>query len=185
MGIAFDAVIALKVEADIDTVIVTVHAGHSEKGRARGASVLMDIPDVNMSLQKAGNGSAVRTFSATGRDVDVDTISFQYNAATGDLVLVDDKEAKEQARLDDVVYVLKYLDAAPGASKNQIVKNLINAIDGCGDTKAKNAIAHAVKLGYVTTEKDGTGRTAAVKHLMTEAGETELRNTRIANGENV
>ena len=183
MGVAFDAIIALKVEAEIDTVLITLHAGHGDKSRARGASVLLDIPDVLMSLQKTGNGSNVRTFSASGRDVDVDTISFQYDKETGDLVLVDDKEAKEQSRKDDVTYVLKYLDAAPGATKNQIVKNLINAIDGCGDTRAKNAIAHAVKLGLVTTEKEGTSKTAPVKHLMTEAGQTELRNERIANGE--
>lgn len=183
MGIAFDAIIALKTEADIDTVVVTLHAGHGDKSRARGASVLLDIPDVLMSLQKGSNGSSVRTFSATGRDVDVDTISFQYDKESGDLVLVDDKDAKEQSRLEDVTYVLKYLDAAPGASTKQITTNLCKAIDGCGDTRAKKAVAHAVKLGYVTTTKEGEGRTAPVRHHMTEAGQTELRNHRIANGE--
>ena len=183
MGAAFDHLISLKVEAEIDTLILTLHAGHGDKGRARGASVLMDIPDVNMSLQKTGNGSAVRTFSATGRDVDVDTISFQYDTDTGELVLIDDKDAKEQSRHEDAAFVLRYLDAAPGASKNQIVKSLTNGLDGCSATRAKNAIAQAVKLGFVTTEKEGDSKTAAVKHLLTEEGKTELRNNRIANGE--
>jgi hypothetical protein len=183
MGIAFDAIIALKTEADIDTVIVTLHAGHGDKTRARGASVLLDIPDVIMSLQKVSPNSPVRTFSATGRDVDVDTISFQYDKDTGDLVLVDDVEAKDQSRREDVFVVLKYLDAAPDASTNKIVTALSNRIDGCGDKRAKAAIAHAVKEGFVTTEKAGPERTAPVKHTLTEAGETELRNTRIANGE--
>lgn len=68
------------------------HAGYSEDGgnRARGASAMMDKPDLNVTLRyEVGEGSYTdapvdtkRYISAFGRDVDVAEFEVDYNPAT-------------------------------------------------------------------------------------------------------
>lgn len=75
--------------ADLRGVLIAHHTGYSEDGgnRARGASAMMDKPDVNLTYRyEAGEGSytdaprdSKRYLSAFGRDVDVSEFEVDYD----------------------------------------------------------------------------------------------------------
>ena len=181
-GSALDTLISLQVEAEIDTLLLTLHTGHGNKERARGSSVLMDIPDVNISLRKKGDDSPIRLLSAYGRDVDVDTISFQYDMETGSLDLVDDNDKIAQDRDDDTIHVLEILEDSPGLSKNRLQQAMKIRVPGCGEKRAMAALKQAVSRAFVSEMKAGDGQRAAVCHTLTGAGELELQHARAAQG---
>ncbi|MFG1933032.1 AAA family ATPase [Mycobacterium sp. NPDC048908] len=79
-------------QAELCGVLIAHHAGYSEDGgnRARGASAMMDKPDVNMTYRyEIGVGNHTdapsdnkRYLSAFGRDVDVSEFEIGYNLRT-------------------------------------------------------------------------------------------------------
>lgn len=79
-------------EASLRGVLIAHHAGYSEDSgnRARGASAMMDKPDVNMTYRyEVGEGTHTdapvddkRYLSAFGRDVDVHEFEIDYNMRT-------------------------------------------------------------------------------------------------------
>ena len=81
-----------------------------------------------------GSDSPVRTFSATGRDVDVDTISFQYDKETGNLVLVDDKDAKEQSTTRGRRLRPEVPRRRPRRLQEPDRQGAMNGLDGCSET---------------------------------------------------
>jgi hypothetical protein len=80
------------VKANVRGVLIAHHAGYSEDGgnRARGASAMMDKPDVNITYRyEAGDGTYTdapvdtkRYLSAFGRDVDVHEFEIDYHLRT-------------------------------------------------------------------------------------------------------
>ena len=182
-GRAIDYLKELQVAAGIDTLIFTHHTGHSETGRARGSSVILDIPDVNANL-RIKNDSTVRLFSARGRDVDLDTIAFEYDPDTGTLSMTegDDNEGLTQDRADDIGELLNILSEAPGLSANRIAQAMAIQPLGCGKKRSAKALAGAVQAGFILAEKQGDHARAAIAHTLTDAGEAELARWRVATG---
>lgn len=83
-----DAFDVLKVEAELQSVIVTHHTGHQNTGRARGATAFMDWPAAFMSIIKQGEDEdSPRAFRAFGRDVSVSTTQLMFEEATRTLQL--------------------------------------------------------------------------------------------------
>lgn len=79
-------------QSQLRGVLIAHHAGYSEDSanRARGASAMMDKPDVNMSYRyEVGEGNytdspidSKRFLSAFGRDIDVKEFEIDYNLQT-------------------------------------------------------------------------------------------------------
>jgi len=79
-------------QAGLRGVLIIHHTGYSEDGanRARGASAMMDKPDVNLTYRyETGEGAHTdaptdtkRYLRAFGRDVDVDEFEVDYNVRT-------------------------------------------------------------------------------------------------------
>nr|ABP44459.1 hypothetical protein Mflv_1981 [Mycolicibacterium gilvum PYR-GCK] len=106
-------------EAGLRGVLIAHHAGYSEEGgnRARGASAMMDKPDVNLTYRyNVGEGSHTdapvdtkRYLSAFGRDVDIHEFELEYSAPTRLLTVTGrggrvDAELERQAeRMRDAV----------------------------------------------------------------------------------
>lgn len=83
-----DAFDVLKVEAGLQSVIVTHHTGHQNAGRARGATAFMDWPAAFMSVTKQGDTEdSARAFRAFGRDVSVPTTELVFDPQTRTLAL--------------------------------------------------------------------------------------------------
>lgn len=83
-----DAFDVLKVEAGLQSVIVTHHTGHQNTGRARGATAFMDWPAAFMALMKQGEDEdSPRAFRAFGRDVSVSTTHLTFEEKTRTLAL--------------------------------------------------------------------------------------------------
>lgn len=181
-GRAFDAVVSLKQEANVDTLIIPLHAGHNDKTRARGASVFGDIPDVLISLYKKNDNDDVRHFSATGRDVDVNTLSFTYDTTNGEITMLEGG-TPDDARDEDVLSVLDILENVSAVSQNQIVKAMKTRLPGCGPSRAKTALAQAIKREYVRTEKTADTPKAPINHDLTDKGRAELAKERKVLGE--
>ena len=78
----------LKVEANLQGVVVTHHTGHQNTGRARGSTAFNDWPTSIMSVTKQGEDEqSERAFRAFGRDVAVPTTSLMFDKPTRTLKL--------------------------------------------------------------------------------------------------
>lgn len=83
-----DAFDVLKVEANLQSVVLTHHTGHQNTGRARGSTAWMDWPAAFMSLMKQGEDeTAPRNFRAFGRDVSVSSTQLTFDEKTRTLAL--------------------------------------------------------------------------------------------------
>ena len=79
-----------------------------------------------------------------------------------------------EPELSDVLLVLGYLGEVPGATKNQVVRNMIDSASAWKETRAKNVIRRVVELGLAGATRSGAGKTAAILHTLTAEGEALL-----------
>lgn len=83
-----DAFDMLKVEANLQTVVLTHHTGHQDAGRARGSTAWLDWCSSFMSVIRQGeDADSPRVFRAFGRDVSVATSQLHFDPATKELKL--------------------------------------------------------------------------------------------------
>ena len=145
VGELLDAFSRLKRDAGIGELIIAHHSGHGDSGRSRGASVLMDWPDVLVSLDTKGDGgeegdSAVtRILSAKGRDIDFPRVELAYDTGTHALRATDRKERDDLRRLNGVSFVADLVESSPGITKSAI-KAALKEAGGYGGTDAISAL---------------------------------------------
>lgn len=165
-------------QAGLRGVLIAHHAGYSEDGgnRARGASAMMDKPDVNMSFRYnvVGDGSYTdapvdnkRYLRAFGRDVDVSEFEIDYNPRTRRSYVTGgggriDAEAERQAeRMRDAV--LRAAEAGEKPNKTELFAALGWETTGRVAGKFTRFYKYAIdQKHYVTTEP---GRGKEVLHL--------------------
>jgi hypothetical protein len=153
--------------ADLRGVLIAHHAGYSEDSgnRARGASAMMDKPDVNITYRyMADEGSYTdaptdrkRYLSAFGRDVEVPEFEIGYNIRTRHLRATGGGSRAESA-VDR--YALKAYDAV-------VAHTYARQQDGADGVAEMNAGDLAEKAGLSKTSQQSgkfrQGRDAAVQ----------------------
>ncbi|MEN3220699.1 AAA family ATPase [Mycolicibacterium porcinum] len=153
-------------EAEVRGVMIVHHTGYSEEGgnRARGASAMMDKPDVNVTYRyEVGEGSHTdapadtkRYMTAFGRDVDVAEFEIDYDRLTRTLVVTGGGSRAENA---GERYALKAYDVMSTYTHQQREKG----IEGDVELNGKEFMA---KAGISETGKQSgpfrQGRSLAV-----------------------
>jgi archaellum biogenesis ATPase FlaH len=96
---------AFKASSGVSELVIPVHAGW-DGSRSRGASSLEDHPDAILTIECDKSG--VRTFSAIGRDVEVEPRVLEFDSSTGVLslsggTLRDTKLSSLKEKMFDVV----------------------------------------------------------------------------------
>ncbi|MFV9634850.1 AAA family ATPase [Mycobacterium neumannii] len=156
-------------QANLRGVLIVHHTGFSEDAanRARGASAMMDKPDVNWAYRYnvASGGSFTdkpgdnkRYLSAFGRgDVDIDEFEIDYNAATRRLYATGTGSRREAAK---VANARRFYDAvrqltAEGAepTKADVYARLDWSTSGSSARDPDAARKYAIDEGWVNTRK--------------------------------
>lgn len=164
-------------QAGLRGVLIVHHTGYSEDGagRARGASAMMDKPDVNVTYRyNVGDGAHTdapvdtkRYLSAFGRDVDVSEFEVDYNARTRQLSVTGgggrlDAEMVEQAtRAWNVVTVAKERNETP--NKGELFDALGWTNTGAGSGKCQKWYRYAVEQQWITADTSG-GKGKPIAH---------------------
>lgn len=167
---------SLKREAGLRGVLILHHTGYSEEGaqRARGASAMMDNPDVNLTYRHNGSqGGAApdskRYLSANGRIDQIAEFELDYDPgpralhATGSGMSRDDAGRRRRAAA-----VWEYLDAQktigiPEVAKTKLLNALQLPANGNGLTRlADPTLDYAVELGWVQVRKAGNSKQYSV-----------------------
>jgi hypothetical protein len=164
VGAFLEALDALKAEADVPNLLLIDHTGHTEKGRARGASVKAGWPDSTWSLVKE-NG--IRRFAAFGRDVEVKSTPLRFDRETLHLSMGEPPSLEPPPEpLTDVSLVVRGLAEAGGEVAGS--EALRAALRGIRTKDQKDALAKASRLGFVERTDDRPYRTR-----LTEDGREE------------
>lgn len=158
---AFFAVVNQVAEAaGVGEVVITIHAGWSAEGRARGASALEGKPDAMWYLTNDPDADErLVYFRARGRDVDVEqqvlafdeehlsqTVTGKSKQDVQRIRRVEAKEMRMEGLLDDVVSVV----AREGAPTAQV--KIIDALGGRKEL-VREALKRAVGLGLLDVTK--------------------------------
>lgn len=168
VGAFLEALDALKAEAEVPNLLLIDHTGHTEKGRARGASVKAGWPDSTWALTRE-NGH--RNFAAFGRDVDVASTPLRFDPETLRLSMGDTPAPRRETRpLSPVDRVLVAL-AESGDDVEVKGGELTRAIRGLTNAKRPDAIRRAVDAGFVAV-REGGGTTRW--HRLTDTGRERL-----------
>ena len=181
-GLVIDTLARLKDEAEIDTLLIPLHSGHGDNRRARGASTLLDSPDVNISLYRNSPTDEVRHLSAEGRDVDLEVISFTYDLESGEIT-VRGGDADDDPRSPVVMEILGIVSDVPGIIQGRIPEAMRTRVTGCGKKRALKALNQSISAGFVHAEKTADGPKAPIAHTLTERGSAELEQVRRIRGE--
>jgi hypothetical protein len=164
-------------QAELRGVLIAHHAGYSEDGgnRARGASAMMDKPDVNITYRyNVGDGTYTdapvdnkRYLSAFGRDVDVREFEIDYNGrtrnlrATGGGGRIDAETERQAKRAWEVVLVANERGEKP--NKGELFDKLGWPNQGAGATKCQKWYRHAIKQEWITADASA-GRGKPITH---------------------
>lgn len=140
-------------QAKLRGVMIVHHTGYSEDGgnRARGASAMMDKPDVNVTYRyEVGTGThtdaptdSKRYLSAFGRDVDVPEFEIDYNLLLRRLAVTGGGSRAETATER---YALRAYDAMVSYTNTQHNKGLEGEIQlNAGDLSQKAGLSSTGK----------------------------------------
>lgn len=162
-----DALDEIKERAGVREMVLATHTGRAvaEVGqeRARGATRLDDWADVRWLLTR-GDDNDVRYFRATGRDVEFEERSLQFNPLSRTLELGDGNRTQAKAK-DDTQAVFAVLSVNPrGISKNQLEPKV-----GISNNRVRPAIDALVAAGRARVEVHGTSH--LVFPIFPKAGE--------------
>jgi hypothetical protein len=162
--------------AGVSEIIVLAHAGKDGARGARGASAIEDWPDAIWRLHVDGEGAgALRTFSAFGRDVDVEQSIVRFDHATRRPVLskplteaqADEEIIRLQRKADIQGFLLACLsgDAGPEPDRGWRTRSAISkSVPGLGGSSTVAGLLDEMVLdGFL--EKDSrrvAGRTTDV-----------------------
>jgi len=165
-------------EANLRGVLIAHHAGYSEDAanRARGASAMMDKPDVNLTLRyNVGEGSYTdapidnrRYLSAFGRDVDVKEFELDYNMrtrkmyATGGGNRADAEMIREAGRAWEAVLLTEQKGEKP--NKGELFEKLGWPMTGTGAAKVNRWYRYALQQEWITADASG-GKGKAILHM--------------------
>lgn len=164
----------VKGAAGVRDLMLIHHIGksHTDEGteRGRGASSLEDWPDAIWTLTKDGSG--VRSFSAEGRDVDLEPMDLDYDPWSRDLSLSGTRSVRRakdkaiQASATKEVEVATLCRAVRKAG-GKVSRKEIEALAGWGDKKNRKMVAEAKALDLITLSE---GLNNAVIVELTEDG---------------
>lgn len=159
-------------QAGLRGVLIAHHTGYSEDGgnRARGASAMMDKPDVNLTYRyNVGEGShtdapidSKRYLSAFGRDVDISEFEVGYHPTTRRLCVTGgggriDAEAERQAeRMRDEV--LRADAAGESPNKRELYAALGWEPSGRGKARFDRFYKYAIDQKQYVKTVPGKGR---------------------------
>lgn len=159
-------------QAGLRGVLIAHHAGYSEDGgnRARGASAMMDKPDVNITYRyNVGDGGHTdapvdtkRYLSAFGRDVDAKEFELDFNTrkrrlgATGGGARVDAEAERQAERMLNAVLDADAAGEKP--NKTELFALLGWEASGRGATKFDRYYKHAIHEKRYVATKPGKGR---------------------------
>lgn len=154
-------------EANLRGVLIAHHTGFGEEApdRARGASAMMDCPDVNMSYRLDTDDSGKpdsrgpRYLSALGRDVDIEEFEIGYAAnrvlhATGRGSRFDAAKPREARRCWSAVRDSAAKGKRP--NKGELFDMLGWKQTGKSAARYNGYYTYALERQYVATEKVGT-----------------------------
>lgn len=167
---------SLKREARLRGVLILHHTGYSEDGaqRARGASAMMDNPDVNLTYRHSGSqgGSAPdakRYLSANGRIDQVPEFEIDFDVHCRQLQVTTSGMKREDAsRRRLAITVWEYLDkqrvaGVPEVAKTKLLTNLQLPTNGNGLSRTSEPILdQAVSYGWVLCRKKGNSKMFSV-----------------------
>lgn len=166
-------------EAELRGVLIAHHAGYSEEGgnRARGASAMMDKPDVNLTYRyEVGEGAHTdapvdnkRYLSAFGRDVDIHEFEIDYNIrtrvlrATGGGSRAASAVDRYALKAYDVIVEYTYLQKQKGADAAELKAGDLSDMAGIAQTSKQSGMFRrgrslAVREGWLHERKQGTGQ---------------------------
>lgn len=159
-------------EAELRGVLIVHHSGYSEDGgnRARGASAMMDKPDVNLTYRyNVGEGTHTdapadtkRYLSAFGRDVDVKEFELEYNArarrlnVTGGGGRLDAEMVQQATRAWDIVRTAEERGEKP--NKGELFEKLGWTNTGAGSGKCQRWYQYAIAQQWITAAGGGKGK---------------------------
>jgi hypothetical protein len=157
--------------AQLRGALILHHAGYSEdgSGRARGASAMMDKPDVNMTFRyETGRGrqhtdaptDTKRWLSAYGRDVDVEEFELDYDRpqrryrATGGGGRTKQAAEREAQRCREVIVAFARNGERP--TKTALYEELGWPMVGEAKTVSESWYSLAKNYQWIKAEKSGT-----------------------------
>lgn len=176
VGRILDGIATAATEAGVDEVLLIHHMGHGAE-RSRGASRLIDWPDVSwrLILQRDEQNptevkpDAPRFFAAYGRDVDIREGRLLYDPVTRHLTYVEGGR-KNTEHTQAMGRVLVYVRDNPGLSGDSLIKKLTS--QGLGRNDVRKAIGECETKGYVVVKE---GQRRAKLHEITGMGIDAIR----------
>ncbi|KRD19799.1 hypothetical protein ASE48_22510 [Mycobacterium sp. Root265] len=174
-------------EAKLRGMFIAHHTGFSEEAgdRARGASAMMDCPDVNIAFRLGtdSNGQpdrrGPRHFKAVGRDVDVADFEVGYTVATRTLSATGranrtDLEAEREAlRARDVV--ARWQADGRNPNKGELFGELGWEMTGRGQARCQSWYARAQHRDYIRIQKISSAKIHTLGDGEPEADEDVVR----------
>lgn len=154
---ATDVLMSIKDRAGVKDLFVVLHTGHNAQSgndmHARGGSVWGGAPDHLFFMYKkryVEGDEEIRHFFATGRMPDFDTLLLAFDPETHLYTPESNMEAvQERGWARSIVVGLAKLGDNAGAA------DLRKATKGVRNANFPDAVAAAVKLGYITVEREG------------------------------
>jgi len=164
-------------QSNLRGVLIAHHTGYSQDGanRARGASAMMDKPDVNIAYRyNVGEGTYTdapvdnkRYLSAFGRDVDVGEFEVDYNTrtrklyATGGGNRADAEMVQQATQAWEAVLLANQRGDDP--NKGDLFDKLGWANTGTGSAKCQKWYRYAIEQGWITADASA-GKGKPIRH---------------------
>jgi hypothetical protein len=170
----------IKAAVGVREMFVTTHTGRAEQAvgreRSRGATVLNDWPDTNITYTAdKDDNSTLRYLRAKGRGVDLPEVVIDWSAADHHLTLVSDRGRVQQRHDDEVEEFISFAVSHPGSTKNEareglgINQNRLRAL--CDTAEGMGAVE--IRTGrHGRKELYATGIAASILHELDKGNDS-------------